>query len=61
VLIEQAYGPPKITKDGVTVAKSISLEDPFENLGAKLVMDVANKVSFITILVAVGFGTTTQS
>lgn len=33
VLIEQAYGPPKITKDGVTVAKAIVLEDKFENLG----------------------------
>jgi chaperonin GroEL len=35
VLIEQAYGSPKITKDGVTVAKSIVLEDKFENLGAR--------------------------
>lgn len=35
VLIEQPYGSPKITKDGVTVARAISLEDKFENLGAK--------------------------
>jgi chaperonin GroEL len=35
VLIEQAYGSPKITKDGVTVAKSITLEDKFANLGAR--------------------------
>lgn len=35
VLIEQPYGSPKITKDGVTVAKSITLEDKFENLGAR--------------------------
>ena len=35
VLIEQAYGSPKITKDGVTVAKSVTLKDKFENLGAR--------------------------
>jgi chaperonin GroEL len=35
VLIDQPYGSPKITKDGVTVAKSITLEDKFENLGAR--------------------------
>lgn len=35
VLIEQSFGSPKITKDGVTVAKSITLEDKFENLGAR--------------------------
>lgn len=38
VLIEQPYGSPKITKDGVTVARAISLEDKFENLGAKQVL-----------------------
>ena len=37
VIIEQAYGSPKITKDGVTVAKSITLADKLENLGARLV------------------------
>ena len=56
VLIEQAYGSPKITKDGVTVAKSIVLEDKFENLGAKLVQDVANKTNE-----AAGDGTTTAT
>ncbi|KAI9013744.1 hsp60-like protein [Phycomyces nitens] len=56
VLIEQPYGSPKITKDGVTVAKSIVLEDKFENLGAKLVQDVANKTNE-----AAGDGTTTAT
>ncbi|KAJ1975776.1 chaperonin [Dimargaris verticillata] len=56
VLIEQAYGSPKITKDGVTVAKSITLEDKFENLGAKLVQDVANKTNETA-----GDGTTTAT
>src|SRR4051812_12321308 len=39
VIIESSYGAPKITKDGVTVAKAITLHDKFENLGAKLVQD----------------------
>jgi chaperonin GroEL len=56
VLIEQPYGSPKITKDGVTVAKSIVLEDKFENLGARLVQDVANKTNE-----AAGDGTTTAT
>ncbi|PVZ97484.1 hypothetical protein BB558_006526 [Smittium angustum] len=56
VLIEQSYGSPKITKDGVTVAKSIVLEDKFENLGAKLVQDVANKANE-----EAGDGTTTAT
>ncbi|PVU99830.1 hypothetical protein BB560_005436, partial [Smittium megazygosporum] len=56
VLIEQSFGSPKITKDGVTVAKSISLEDKFENLGAKLVQDVANKANE-----EAGDGTTTAT
>ena len=56
VIIEQSYGAPKITKDGVTVAKSITLADKFENLGAKLVMDVANKTNEIA-----GDGTTTAT
>lgn len=42
MIIEQAYGSPKITKDGVTVAKSIELKNPFENIGAKLVKQVAS-------------------
>jgi chaperonin GroEL len=45
VIIEQSWGSPKITKDGVTVAKSIDLKDKYENLGAKLVQDVANKTN----------------
>lgn len=45
VLIEQSFGSPKITKDGVTVARSITLKDKFENLGAKLLQDVASKTN----------------
>ncbi|KAJ2341043.1 chaperonin, partial [Coemansia sp. RSA 2618] len=56
VLIDQPFGAPKITKDGVTVAKSITLEDKFENLGARLVQDVANKANE-----EAGDGTTTAT
>jgi chaperonin GroEL len=42
VVIEQAYGPPKITKDGVTVAKAIEFQDKFHNVGAQLVRQVAS-------------------
>ena len=56
VLIEQSFGSPKITKDGVTVAKAVVLEDKFENMGAKLVQDVANKTNE-----AAGDGTTTAT
>ncbi|KAJ8521656.1 hypothetical protein ONZ45_g1681 [Pleurotus djamor] len=56
VIIEQSFGGPKITKDGVTVAKSISLKDKFENLGARLVQDVAQKTNEIA-----GDGTTTAT
>lgn len=45
VLIEQAFGSPKITKDGVTVARSITLEDKFEDMGAKLLQEVASKTN----------------
>lgn len=45
VLIEQGFGGPKVTKDGVTVAKSVDLEDTYENIGARLVQDVANKTN----------------
>lgn len=45
VLIEQQFGSPKITKDGVTVAKSITLEDKFEDMGAKLLQEVASKTN----------------
>ena len=45
VVLEQSFGPPKITKDGVTVAKGIEFKDRYHNLGAQLVRQVANKVS----------------
>ncbi len=45
VVIDKKYGAPLITKDGVTVAKEIDLEDPFENMGAQMVKEVANKTS----------------
>ena len=43
VVIEKSYGAPRISKDGVTVAKEIELSDKFENLGAQLVREVASK------------------
>jgi len=45
VILEQSWGAPKITKDGVTVAKAIELKDKFQNIGAKLVQDVANNTN----------------
>ena len=45
VVIEQSFGPPKITKDGVTVAKSIEFKDRYHNLGAQLVKGVASKTN----------------
>jgi chaperonin GroEL len=56
VVIEQSYGAPKITKDGVTVAKSIELEDKVENAGAQLIKSVASKTADIA-----GDGTTTAT
>lgn len=56
VVIEQSWGSPKITKDGVTVAKAVELPDKFQNVGAKLVMDVANKANE-----EAGDGTTTAT
>lgn len=56
VIIEQSWGSPKITKDGVTVAKSIELKDKFQNIGAKLVQDVANNTNE-----EAGDGTTTAT
>jgi chaperonin GroEL len=56
VVLEQSYGAPKITKDGVTVAKAIEFKDPFENLGAQLVRQVCNKTNDIA-----GDGTTTSA
>ncbi|KAM5336669.1 LOW QUALITY PROTEIN: 60 kDa heat shock protein, mitochondrial-like [Glossophaga mutica] len=45
VIIEQSWGSPKVTKDGVTVAKSIDLKDKYKNIGTKLVQDVANNTN----------------
>ena len=45
VALEQPYGPPKITKDGVTVAKHIELKDKYENMGANLVRGVSLSIS----------------
>src|ERR1700719_896305 len=45
VIIEKSYGAPHITKDGVTVAKEIELEDKHENMGAQMVKEVANKTA----------------
>ena len=56
VVLEKAYGSPLITNDGVTIAKEIELEDHFENMGAKLVAEVASKTNDIA-----GDGTTTAT
>ena len=56
VVIDKKFGAPTITKDGVTVAKEIELEDPFENMGAQMVKEVASKTSDIA-----GDGTTTAT
>ena len=45
VVVEKSFGPPTVTKDGVTVAKEIELEDHFENMGAQMVKEVAAKTS----------------
>ncbi len=45
VMLDKSWGSPKVTKDGVTVAKDVELEDPFENMGAKLLREAANKTS----------------
>jgi len=45
VVLDKSYGAPRITKDGVTVAKEIELEDKFENMGAQMVREVASKTS----------------
>jgi chaperonin GroEL len=54
VVMEKSFGPPRITKDGVTVAGDIELENKFENMGARLVREVASKTSYVA-----GDGTTT--
>jgi len=56
VLLEKSFGSPTVTKDGVTVAKEITLEDPVENVGAQMVKEVATKTSDIA-----GDGTTTAT
>ena len=56
VVIDKKFGAPAITKDGVTVAKEIELDDKFENMGAQLVKEVASKTSD-----AAGDGTTTAT
>src|SRR5438552_7331354 len=56
VVLEKSYGAPRITKDGVTVAKEIELSDKFENMGAQMVKEVANKTS-----TEAGDGTTTAT
>ncbi len=56
VVIEKSFGAPRITKDGVTVAKEIELEDKFENMGAQMVKDVAQKTNDVA-----GDGTTTAT
>ncbi len=56
VIIDKAYGGPTVTKDGVTVSKEVDLEDAFENMGAKLVNEVASKTSDLA-----GDGTTTAT
>src|SRR5438093_13650817 len=56
VVLEKSFGAPRITKDGVTVAKEIELADKFENMGAQMVREVASKTSD-----AAGDGTTTAT
>src|ERR1700694_4610593 len=56
VIIEKSYGAPRSTKDGVTVAKEIELEDRFENMGAQMVPEVAQKTNDMA-----GDGTTTAT
>src|SRR6188768_1227750 len=56
VVLEKKFGAPSITKDGVTVAKEIELEDPIENMGAQMVREVASKTSDVA-----GDGTTTAT
>jgi chaperonin GroEL len=56
VILQKSFGGPVVTRDGVTVAKEIELEEPFENMGAKMVREVANKTNDLA-----GDGTTTAS
>src|SRR3990172_2112826 len=56
VVLEKSFGSPVVTKDGVTVAKEIELEDSYENIGAQMVKEVASKTSEVA-----GDGTTTAT
>src|SRR5246500_968704 len=56
VILDKSYGAPRITKDGVTVAKEIELADKFENMGAQMVKEVASRTSSVA-----GDGTTTAT
>ena len=56
VVIEKSFGSPTVTKDGVTVAKEVELEAPYENMGAQMVKEVASKTSNVA-----GDGTTTAT
>jgi chaperonin GroEL len=56
VVLDKSFGAPRITKDGVAVAKEIELEDKFENMGAQMVREVASKTSDVA-----GDGTTTAT
>ena len=56
VVLDKSFGAPRITKDGVTVAKEIELEDKFENMGAQMVREVAQKTNDLA-----GDGTTTAT
>src|ERR1700761_611212 len=56
VVLDKSYGAPRITKDGVTVAKEIELDDKFENMGAQMVREVASKTNDLA-----GDGTTTAT
>ena len=56
VILDKSFGSPTVTKDGVTVAKEIELEDKFENMGAQLIKEVASKTSDVA-----GDGTTTAT
>ena len=56
VVLGKKWGSPTVTKDGVTVAKEIELEDPYENMGAQMVKEVASKTSDVA-----GDGTTTAT
>src|SRR5436189_5831239 len=56
VILQKSFGSPTVTKDGVTVAKEIELEDKYENMGARMVREVASKTSDVA-----GDGTTTAT